>query len=82
METPFLVDLAKIEEENFKLTVLQDYSSASKGFRGSNITMASSFLGAATLSSASSHHAHLQQLQADGGIASLSRAKAQQRVVR
>lgn len=48
-ETEFIVDLQKIQEENFKLTVLQDYSSTSgggsKGFRGSNITMASSFLG-------------------------------------
>ena len=52
-ETEFIVDLQKIQEENFKLTVLQDYSSTgsgsgnsnSRGFRGSNITMASSFLG-------------------------------------
>lgn len=50
-ETEFIVDLQKIQEENFKLTVLQDYSSSGggsssgRGFRGSNITMASSFLG-------------------------------------
>lgn len=67
VETPFLVDLAKIQEENFKLTVLQDYSSSSaKGFRGSNITMASSFLGASL-----AHHHHHQSHPHGGSESSM-----------
>lgn len=97
LETPFLVDLQVIQKENFKLTVIQDYSnSSSKGFRGSNITMASSFLGASLgPSSAANHHQQLLQQQHGHGsdmssvssmgssnLSTYSRAQGQQRVVR
>jgi hypothetical protein len=97
VETPFLVDLGKIQEENFKLTVLQDYTNATsshnaKGFRGSNITMASSFLGASLGPSAHQHgqgadgagsgSSHGSSVVSSGGLSKFSRAQGQQRVVR
>ncbi len=39
------MDQQKIQEENFKLTVLQDYNTASNRSRGGAINMASTFLG-------------------------------------
>lgn len=45
-ETEFIVDQQKIQEENFKLTVLQDYNTSSNRSRGGAINMASTFLGA------------------------------------
>ncbi len=89
LETPFLVDITKIQEENFKLTVLQDYST--KGYRGSNITMASSFLGASMTHAAAAQADSASVASgaslgagsvASGGLSSYSRSQAQQRVVR
>jgi hypothetical protein len=83
------VDITKIQEENFKLTVLQDYSN--KGYRGSNITMASSFLGASMTHAAAAQSDNASVASgatlgagsvASGGLSSYSRSQAQQRVVR
>jgi hypothetical protein len=115
LETEFIVDVQKIQQENFKLTMLQDYggggsggsssnnsvgsgggvgslgnnsSSGSRLFRGSAMTMASSFLGhkvsPSSSYSTSTSAAILQQQQQQSSPLgnAFSRYPGQHRIVR